>query len=326
MNKENYVFENKVNEKRSVNVSICKCNIKSKKNTYYGRVCKTGRVENEELLAHLKKVAPYIDINMMRAGLEGLKDVIVELVSSGKDVDFLGLGTFSLASEGKIEVNPAMQSYLDDGECEEKENADFDVSEAIIESPKFNLKFEPSSACKNTFKAVKMAFAIKKRRSPVIKKIENAVPFSQTSSVSIIRLIGENLKIAGDKKEIGMYMREESGAEIKIDNANIIQNTPKTLLILLNETLKNDASYTLSILTQYVPMGSSCTTSILRGDETTFIWNEKKKNTGCSDEEASLVQDLEQLHGSSKKSKSSKNNKKLQVNKSKKGEVLSLAA
>jgi len=256
-------------EKKIVNVSICKCNIKSKKNTYYARVCKTGKVGVEELLAKLKSEAPYIDINMMRAGMEKIGNIIAEFVAIGTDVEFFNLGTLSLVSEGAIEVNPSMQSYLDDGDAE-SENADFDVSEALLKKPKFSLKFEPSSKCKKVCQNVEMGLALKKRRAPIIEKIENVVPAKICNAVNILRLKGDNLKIVGENEKIGVYLKEENGKEIKIDKENILQNTPKMLLILLGGKLKNNVSYTLSIFTQYACMGSTSTTSILREGKLKF--------------------------------------------------------
>ena len=259
-----------------VNVSVCKCNIKSKPHTFYGRVCKTGRVETNTLLSRLKEVAPYIDINMMEAGMKKIAELIAELVASGMDVDFFNLGTFRLSCEGAIEVNPAMQSYVEDG-VSEYENADFDVSQAVTKQPNFRLMFEPSTSCKKSYEQVKMSLALKKRRAPVIEKIEDAVPEGASNGASILRVMGENLKIAGDNENVGVYIKEENVDEVKIEKANIIQNTPKMLLILLDKQLKNDASYKLSLLTQYVPMGSTSTTSILRRGEADFTW--KKSNS-----------------------------------------------
>jgi len=290
MNKKDLFFAKPFSEKRFVNVLVSQSNIKSKKGTYYGRVCKTGRVGSEELLNRLKEASPYIDINMMRAGMEKMMDIIVDLVASGKTVDFFNLGTFSLFCEGAIEVEPAMQSYIDN-RYDECENADFDVSKAVKKEPKFALKFEPSLACKKTYENVKMAFALKKRRAPQIEKIENALPDATTEAtegqVSIIRVSGENLKIAGEKEEIGVYIREENGEEIKIKRENIIQNTPKMLVILLHKRLKKDASYTLSIQTQYSRVGSSCTTSIIRKGSKEFVWE-------CTQAEEAMIKGCEE--------------------------------
>lgn len=290
MKTENIFFEKPL-ATHHVNVSICKCNIKSKPNTYYGRVCKNGKVGSDELLSHLKALAPYLDINMMKAGLEKLVDIIADLVANGNDVDFFNLGTFSLNCEGAIEVNPAMQSYVADG-ISETENADFDISNAITKEPTFSLKFEASSSCKKICENVKMALAIKKRRAPVIEKIENVETDVANSALHILRITGQNLKIAGDKEEIGVYIKEENGKEFKISRENILQNTPKMLMMLLNSKLKNITSYTLSVITQYAAMGSTSTTCALRKGAKDFIYTQRH-NT-CEKTENKDMQDDKQ--------------------------------
>ncbi len=295
------------NEQKYVNVSICQSNIKSKKDVYFARVCKEGRVGENELLSILQKKVPCIDINTMRVGLEKLVDVILELAASGMDVDFFGLGTFSLSSVGKIEVESGLQSVLgekdgaDDRKEEaflegesfvasesgtktyiEKDNANFDVSDFVKSKPKFALKFAPSIACKKALRNVQMNLAIKKKHCPSIEKIENVGPCVNGNDVGIIRVIGENLKIAGDEEVAGIYISAENGCEIKINREHILQNTPKMLLILLDHKLKSQEKYTLSIITQYSPVGGKSTTSILRSGSFQFVWKEKVKTVACN--------------------------------------------
>ena len=281
MNSFTDFWEKPVCSKRFVNVSVCKCNIKAKPGTYYARICKTGRGSSEELLAQLKQVAPYLDINMMRAGMEKMVELIAELATSGNDVDLFGLGTLSLVAQGAIEVNPSQQSYVRDEETERK-NADYDVSDVVVKRPKFSLKFAPSAEAKKLCENVEMHLAIKKRRAPIIESVENVVPESANSPVSILKITGENLKIAGESEKIGAYIKEENGEEFKIEQANIIQNTPKMVLILLNKCLKNDASYTLSLRTQYAKMGTTCTTRILREGALQFLWKGVSHGDGDS--------------------------------------------
>ena len=314
MNSFTDFWEKPLLNKKFVNVSVCKCNIKAKPGTYYARVCKTGRVDGEELLAQLKQVAPYLDINMMRAGMEKMVELIVNLATSGKDVDLFGLGTLSLVAQGAVEVNPAQQSYVRDEETECK-NADYDVSNFIVKQPKFSLKFTPSVEAKRLCENVEMHLAIKKRRVPIIESVENAIPESANSPVSVLKITGENLKIAGESEKIGGHIKEENGEEFKIEQANIIQNTPKMLLILLNRCLKNDASYTLSLRTQYAKMGTTCTTRVLREASPSFVWNgEKKGQAICENKDCSNTSSLckmsensaEELHSSSSKESASK--------------------
>ena len=277
MNSFTDFWEKPVCSKKFVNVSVCKCNIKAKPGTYYARVCKTGRVGSEELLAQLKQVAPYLDVNMMRAGMEKMVELIADLAASGKDVDLFGLGTLSLVAQGAIEVNPSQQSYVRDEETECK-NADYDVSDVVVKRPKFSLKFAPSAEAKKLCENVEMHLAIKKRRTPLIESVENAIPESANSPVSILKITGENIKIAGESEKIGAYIKEENGEEFKIEQANIMQNTPKMVLILLTKRLRNEAKYTLSLRTQYAKMGSTCTTRILREASSSFVWQKEKKS------------------------------------------------
>jgi len=284
MNDAMFFDHNAYVKTKMVDVSIERSNIRHKNATYYARVCKTGRVKTDELLSILQEKAPYIDINIMRAGLEKLEEIIVDLVTEGKTVDLLNLGSFSLASEGKVEIKEGMKHCVEEPsnvskreESIEDRNADFDVSEAVITQPSFKLKFAPSAICKKYFERVKMRLAIKKRRAPVIKTLEDATPKSCSNKISMIKVKGSNLKILGDKAKVGIYIKEESGNEIKIEKDNIIQNTPTTLLILLNKKLNIGAVSTLSIITQYAKMGSRCTTSRLRGTSVNFEMTQKEK-------------------------------------------------
>ena len=289
------------NNSHTTCVSICKSNIKSKDNLYYARVCKTEHVSMDDLLSILKTKSFQVDVDLMKANLLKLKEIIIDLASEGKSVDLFGLGTFSLAATGKIEIKEGSRQYVDDNfhqdneddkrelgvasgnsdskEYIEKRNADFDISNAIKTRPKFHLKFTPSSYCKKKIEEVKMAFAIKKRRSPLIKSIENITPRNLSSNMSLIQVKGDNLKVLGKKSEVGVYIEEENGKVIKIDKENIIQNTPKKLIIALKESLKTPDKLTFSIITQYVKMGSSCTSSLLRGVTEKFNWQYGKACT-----------------------------------------------
>jgi len=103
----------------------------------------------------------------------------------------------------------------------------------------------------------------------------------EETAFSIMRVKGENLKIAGEKDEVGVYIKEENEEKIKIARSNIIENTPKMLVILLSNKLKKQASYTLSLLTQYVAMGNTSTTSILRSGKVEFLWKEGERMSEC---------------------------------------------
>ena len=275
-------------------VSICKSNIKNKESIYYARVCKTGNVNIDALLSILKTKSTQVDVELMKANLLKMKEIIIELACEGKSVDLFGLGTFSLGCGGKIELKEGMKQYVENSfslnndndkndvspaksdsykdEYIENRNADFDISKAIKTRLKFQLKFTPSQYCKKKIEDVKMAIAIKKRRSPVIKEIEDITPKNLISSISIIKVKGDALKVVGEKPQVGIYMEKENGEMVKIEKDNIIENTPKKLVILLQHRLKNTHRLKLSIITQYAKMGSNCSTTLLRGTSREFMW------------------------------------------------------
>ena len=79
-------------------------------------------------------------------------------------------------------------------------------NQRLLKRPKFSLKFAPSVEAKKLCENVEMHLAIKKRRAPLIESIENAIPESANSPVSILKITGENLKIVGESEKIGVHI------------------------------------------------------------------------------------------------------------------------
>ena len=251
-------------EVKYVDVSVCKSNIKSKNSVYYGVVQRQGRLNGRELLQELAKKAPYIDIPMMQAGMEKMMDVIFDLLTSGFDIDFFDLGIFSLQAKGKLEVTGNIKnvgktdamltsSVTKPNEKVIEKSASYDISESVDKNVEFAVKFSPSKIVKKSLKNVKMGFALLKRKAPLIKKIENALPENDSSAPSILKIKGNNLKVQGDDKRVGIYIEEKSSKElIKVSPSAIMQNEDKTLLFMLPKALTRGCEYSLSIATQYV--------------------------------------------------------------------------
>jgi len=274
------------NEKK-VNVSICKSNLSKKKNEYYGRVCRKGRISSDALMGLLKKKCSYFDTSITEVAIKELIDIIVDLTSSGYSVDFFSLGTFLMQVDGKINIDEKNDSEIKDENINsensnkgklENRSGDFDVSSLVIGKPKFKLSFEPSRLCKKTFENVSMAVAVKKRRSPIINKVEALAPNIKDKAYSIIKVTGEDLKILGDNKECGIYIKKAGEAWVSINKESILQNHPTTLLLALNTKLKYGIVYKIRIATQYVRQGKAHTSNILRCYEGNFIWDGIEKN------------------------------------------------
>ena len=295
-------FEKRFEEKRFVNVSICESNIKAKKGTFYGRVCKLGHINTKQILQIVKEKSPYIDVPMVESALEKIADVILDMVAQGYNVDFANLGTFSLSTQGKIEMYGGEASTNEQteapneagrvrphtaGECSGDDTQNFqdmqqlqgnyDVSDKVKGGVNFAFKFSPSKALKASMKNIKMNLAISKKTAPLIESVEDALPERTSQSPyqrpQILRVKGKNLKILGDESQVGIYIeetREEDEMEhlirggiicdvtqkkVKVPASSLIQNEDKTLTFLLDERLKEDTQYCITVVTQGTSSG-----------------------------------------------------------------------
>ena len=298
MKNEKEIFAKPFCEKTYIDVSICKSNIKEK--TYYAKPCLSGFIKSDELLKRLKKRAPYVDETVMRAALQELSSLMVNLIGDGKTVEFFSLGSFSLGTKGKVEVSE--QSYLQDEnmdiarlDAKRIDNAtsggyNLDVSPFIKTKPTFILKFEQSQLVKKTLEKMEVNVAIKKKRAPTIAQITRVSKSSNqahTHCPTILRIRGEDLKIVShvetteadeafiskQDKQVGVYI-EEGGKRKKLPDENIIKNTPRELLVILDEKLEDSKAYNLAITTQYVKMGSKRVGHLLRSTKVKFRMDE----------------------------------------------------
>ena len=229
-------FEKRFNETRFVNVSVLESNIKAKKGTFYGRVCKVGKLNTRQVLQIVKDKNPYIDIAMVESALESMADVILDMVGQGYSVDLCNLGTFSLSAKGKIEMRSDDVQEMEDlidakdsvdrlNEEEIEEESDFnetagnyDVSNSVKSDMNFAFKFSPSKELKASMKNIKMNVAIKRRKAPIIENVQDALPKRteiNDASPQVIRLEGQHLKILGESEKVGVYIEEINEKEIK---------------------------------------------------------------------------------------------------------------
>ena len=274
MKNANNLFEKRFEEKRFVNVSVCESNIKAKKGTYYGRVCKMGHLSTKQVLQMAKDRSPHIDIPLVESALQTIADVILDMAGQGYSIDFANLGTFSLSTQGKIDIA---------GEIADN----YDVSEQVKNGVNFAFKFSPSKELKASMKNIKMNLAIKKRQAPLIKEIDDALPERTASfprSPAVIKVSGNALKIMGDDGRVGVYIEEKSDKSnipsfmmkkhinkiIKVSLSSFIQNENKTLTFLLDGGLKAGRKYCITIVTQGVS-GAKIGKKI-RKAQAEFVW------------------------------------------------------
>ena len=60
------------------------------------------------------------------------------------------------------------------------------------------------------------------------------------------------------------YVKRKKNGLIKISKEAVLQNEPKTLMVLVNAPLKDGEKYTLGIATKYAKMGNRQTSVIRR--------------------------------------------------------------
>ena len=287
-----------LNEKKYVKVSVCKSNIK-KEGTYYGRVSKNGKISEKDLINIVKQKAPCVDVHNLELALGVLSEAIVECVESGYDVDLFGLGTVGLKGKGSIKVNKAMARYLDgvfdardkrasglsaseatvanieempeDEKAIASDNAESDTTEGSYEkelsqiakrSVEFAVQFSPSRQVKKHIaKYVEPAFITAKMQKPKIESVEKVCSGAGGKTASVIKIKGDGLKIVGEGVEL--YIKTSNGL-IKISKEAVLQNEPKTLMVLVNAPLKDGEKYSLGIATKYAKMGNRQTSVIRR--------------------------------------------------------------
>lgn len=287
-----------LNEKKYVKVSVCKSNIK-KEGSYYGRVSKNGKISEKDLINIVKQKAPCVDVHNLELALGVLSEAIVECVESGFDVDLFGLGTVGLKGKGSIKVNKAMARYLDgvfdardkragnattteamvanieemteDEKAGKIETTESDTTEGSYEkeltqiakkSVEFAIQFSPSRQVKKHIKEhVEPSFITAKMQKPKIESVEKVCSGAGGKTASVIKIKGDGLKIVGEGATL--YIKTGDGL-IKISKDAVLQNEPKTLMVLVNAPLKDGEKYTLGIATKYAKMGCRQTSVIRR--------------------------------------------------------------
>jgi hypothetical protein len=76
--------------------------------------------------------------------------------------------------------------------------------------------------------------------------VSGAVDTTLTSG-GVIEVLGSNIKLSGERPEVGLYLVYENGAEIKV--STIVTNKPSHLIVQL--PLLASGTYKLKVVTQY---------------------------------------------------------------------------
>ena len=265
-----------LNEKKYVSLSVCKSNVK-KEGVYYARVRKNGKIKKEDLIKKAQEKAPYFDAHTLEVAFEVLLESVLEYVEEGFDVDLLGLGTVGLKAKGSLKVSEPLMKNIDGAFNERDEKAgkiettesdtiegnyEIDLTSIAKKDVEFSLQFSPSRQVKKHIKNyVKPARIMTKMQKPKIESVEKVCSSGEEGSPSVIKIKGDDLKLVGE----GMELYIKTGNKIiQVPKEAVLQNEPKTLMILVNVPLKAGEKYSLGISTQYAKMGNRQTSVIRR--------------------------------------------------------------
>ena len=265
-----------LNEKKYVSLSVCKSNVK-KEGVYYARVRKNGKIKKEDLIKKAQEKAPYFDAHTLEVAFEVLGEVALEYVEEGFDVDLFGLGTVGLKAKGSLKVSEPLMKNIDGAFNERDEKAgkiettesdtiegnyEIDLTSIAKKDVEFSLQFSPSRQVKKHIKNyVQPARIMAKMQKPKIESVEKVCSSGEEGSPSVIKIKGDDLKLVGE----GMELYIKTGNKIiQVPKEAVLQNEPKTLMILVNVPLKAGEKYSLGISTQYAKMGNRQTSVIRR--------------------------------------------------------------
>ena len=265
-----------LNEKKYVSLSVCKSNVK-KEGVYYARVRKNGKIKKEDLIKKAQEKAPYFDAHTLEVAFEVLGEAALEYVEEGFDVDLFGLGTVGLKAKGSLKVSEPLMKNIDGAFNERDEKAgkiettesdtiegnyEIDLTSIAKKDVEFSLQFSPSRQVKKHIKNyVKPARIMTKMQKPKIESVEKVCSSGEEGSPSVIKIKGDDLKLVGE----GMELYIKTGNKIiQVPKEAVLQNEPKTLMILVNVPLKAGKKYSLGISTQYAKMGNRQTSVIRR--------------------------------------------------------------
>ena len=265
-----------LNEKKYVSLSVCKSNVK-KEGVYYARVRKNGKINKEDLIKKAQEKAPYFDAHTLEVAFEVLGEAALEYVEEGFDVDLFGLGTVGLKAKGSLKVSEPLMKNIDGAFNERDEKAgkiettesdtiegnyEIDLTSIAKKDVEFSLQFSPSRQVKKHVKNyVKPARIMTKMQKPKIESVEKVCSSGEEGSPSVIKIKGDDLKLVGE----GMELYIKTGNKIiQVPKEAVLQNEPKTLMILVNVPLKAGKKYSLGISTQYAKMGNRQTSVIRR--------------------------------------------------------------
>lgn len=206
---------------------------------FYGKFNRT-KVDTMTLISRLGKNGSGKNLIATKETLTLIKKEVMDALSDGETVEFIGLGTFYIAPVG------GFSGTSDD-----------------TSDQKFTVKFTPSAELRSCVKDLKIKKAEVKDTSPTIENITDQYTgknfgeqeFALTAGKNIV-VTGKRLKIMGEND--GVYLAPVDAQDAVVSDEGqwlksnrIARNLPKTIDFYLPDGVKAGTKYRIVIRTSY---------------------------------------------------------------------------
>lgn len=220
------------NEKNSVKVELYDLALTQKKDERFGRVIKTKSLSEEDLVNIAISRRTDLNASTLKAAIDILKDIAIEEVTNGANVNF-GLGYFSLGVSGV---------FIGD-------NAKWDNAKH-----KLSVNVTPSNELRKSIKSCKPDVRGMASTGISINYVEDVISGEKNICLTKgggIKISGNRMKIAGNEQKVGLRLiNQTTKEEIKMPITSVLVNTPSEIVFIAPADLPA-ADYQLSISTQF---------------------------------------------------------------------------
>jgi len=223
-------------EKNSVTVELYDMTLTERKDDRFGRVVTRKSLTEDDLINIAVTRRTDLNATSLRSSIDILKDIAKEEIANGSSVSF-GLGYFSMGVNGV---------FIGD-------NAKWDTSKHSL-----SIRVAPTAELRNAAKSVSVDVRGMAEIGTVVNSVTDVTSGEVNSRLTPgggVNLIGNKIKITGDKAGIGISLTNQATNEvIAIPSTSILVNDPSKITFIVPATTA-EGDYKLGIATQYTPTG-----------------------------------------------------------------------
>ena len=207
-----------------------------RKDDRFGRVVTRKSLTEDDLINIAVTRRTDLNATSLRSSIDILKDIAKEEIANGSSVSF-GLGYFSMGVNGV---------FIGD-------NAKWDTSKHSL-----SIRVAPTAELRNAAKSVSVDVRGMAEIGTVVNSVTDVTSGEVNSRLTPgggVNLIGNKIKITGDKAGIGISLTNQATNEvIAIPSTSILVNDPSKITFIVPATTA-EGDYKLGIATQYTPTG-----------------------------------------------------------------------